>query len=90
MVYIPYDDKEEFELTGKNDILEDKTMTSKELEQSFYTTSNSIVNRDFEDVEEGMNIFLKRRIFSLPVTESFLRTRSEEMLSFDLKTVKNM
>lgn len=52
-------DKEEFELTGKNDILEDKTMTSKELEQSFYTTSNSIVNRDFEDVEEGMNIFLK-------------------------------
>lgn len=52
-------DKEEYELTGKNDILEDKTLTSKELEQSFYTTSNSIVNKDFEDIEEGMNIFLK-------------------------------
>lgn len=33
--------------------------TAKELEESFYTKSNLLDSKDFEDVEEGMNIFLK-------------------------------
>lgn len=33
--------------------------TSKELEESFYTKSNLLDSKDFEDIEEGMNIFLK-------------------------------
>ena len=52
-------EKEVLEISEKNEIIEDKTMTSKELEQSFYTKSNLLVNKDFEDVEEGMSIFVK-------------------------------
>ncbi len=33
--------------------------TAKELEESFYTKSNLLDSKDFVDVEEGMNIFLK-------------------------------
>lgn len=53
-----YTNNEEDTIYIDNEI-EDKTMTSEELEESFYTKSNLLDNKDFVDVEEGMNVFLK-------------------------------
>lgn len=52
------DVKESEDISQENQIIVEDD-SEDELEESMYTKSNAIDNRDFEDVEEGMNIVVK-------------------------------